>query len=680
YAARGIRRAPLFALVSVLSIAIGVGATTAIVTLANTLLFSAPPGTGDPDRIVVIGSTRNGQGFDNFSYPTFLDYRGAKSVPAMSAVQVETRDVSLGGPSGGEAIKATIVSGNFFSVLQTRPALGRFFVPDEDATPGGGANPAVVLSHRFWRTRFESDPSLIGRTIALNGSPFTVVGVATEEFNGPFVIAPHVWVTTMASTRVGMSEQLFRARNAVWIMGVGRLAPDVSLSEAQAELSGIAARARQLHPNMNQGHGVAVHPATLLPGQLRTVASAFMAMLFVIAALVLVIASTNVAGMLLARATARRREIAVRLAIGASRSRLISQLVTESLMLFAVAGVAGLLLAKWLVAGLLVLVPRLPVQLVVDARMAWPVFLFALGASVIAGVGAGLVPAIQASKPQLVPALKLGDAGGLARHQRLRGALLVAQITFSMLLLVVGGLMARALTKAQAIDPGFNPRGVVLASLNLELANYDSLRGRPFMSTLIERAEALPGARSAATAAMIPVDGGGLGLGGVQVAGRQPPEGGDGWDEDWNVVSPAYFETLQIPIVRGRAFTDADRTGRADVTILNETFARTLFPSEDAVGKVIRNGERTLTVIGIAKNGKYRTLGERPRNYIYVPISQWYFERLTLFVREDGNSQRRELGGGTWERDRGCGVDARDSASRGGARSRVADPAAQGAG
>jgi len=617
----------------VLSIAIGVGATTAIVTLANTLLLRPPPGVGHPERVVTVGSTRDGRGFDNFSYPNFVDYRAsARSLSALAAMRVEPQAVSLAGPSGGEPIQMSATSGNFFEVLETHPALGRFFTMDEDRAPG--ASPVVVLSHRFWNRRFQADSSIVGKPIVLNGSPFTVVGVAAERFQGPFVLAPDLWVPLTASSLLGLPRDLFESRRSVWIMGIGRLAPNVGLGEAQAELSAIAARLAQQYRNENEGRGLAVMQASLFPGDLRGMIAAFIAMLMVVAGLVLVIASTNVAGMLLARASARRREIAVRLALGASRGQLVVQLVAESLLVFVAAGAASLLLARWLVSGLMALVPRLPVQLAIDPQLDWRVLTFALLVSLVTGLLAGVVPALQSTRPDLVQALK-SDTGGTATRQRLRlrSGLLVAQIAFSMLLLVVGGLFARTLTHARSIDPGFDPRGVSIASLDLGLANYDSASGRRVAATLLERARAIPGVRSASLSTMLPLDGGGLGLGPIRVAGREPPGGQDDWREDWNVVTPGYFATMGIPLVRGRDFADSDREGGGDVAILNETFAAALFPGQDAVGRTVTNGDRVVTIIGVARNAKYRTLGERPRNFIYVPLAQRYMGRTNLLVK-----------------------------------------------
>jgi predicted permease len=630
FALRGLSKSPVFTLVAVLSVAIGIGATTAIVTLGNALLFKPAPGVGEPDRVVNVGSTRNGSGFDNFSYPAFLEYRSAESLSGLASIRLEPLPLSLVGPSGGEPVRAGVASGNLFEVLRARPSVGRFFAPDEDAAPG--ANPAVVLSHRFWRDRFNREPAIVGRNITLNAQPFAVVGVAAEGFHGPLVVAPDMWVTVMGSTLVGFEESMLRQRNAVWTMGVGRLAPTASVDAAQAELSAIAARLEAENPDTARNEGVRVEASSIFPGQMRLVIGGFMSMLLVIAGLVLVVASTNVAGMLLARATVRQREIAVRLALGASRAQLVRQLVTESLVLFLAAGVAGVVLAKWLVAGLLTLAPRLPFPIAIDPGLDWRVLAIAFAVSLATGIASGVVPALQSTRPDLVPALK-SEGGGAGRRHRLRSALLVAQIAFSMLLLIIGGLFGRALVRARAIDPGFEPRGLHIAQMDLQLANYDSTRGRGFARVVLERSATLPGVESAALSAVLPLSGGGMGLGGVSVDGVTPPDALRGWEMDWNIVSPGYFGTMRIPLVRGRDFSDADRAGNTLVAILNETFVKALWPGQDPLGRSFRNGDRVITVIGVARDSKYRSLGESPRNFVYVPIAQNYMTRTKLLVR-----------------------------------------------
>lgn len=636
YSARTLARTPLFAAIAIASVAIGIGATTAIVTLANTLLFRPPAGVGHPERVVSIGRTRDGAGFDNMTYPNFVDLRAAtKTLSGMAAVRLEPSPMSMAGPAGGEAVRVSVVSGNFFDVLQARPLRGRFFTPDEDRVAGQHA--VAVLSHAFWRDRFGSDPDVVGRSIVLNGAPFTVVGVAEPGFRGPFVFAPQLWVPVMSTTLTGFLRSTLENRYANWHVAIGRLAVGASLDEAQAELGGIAARLARDYPQANEGGGVRVMPASVLPGDMRTIVGGFVALLFAVAALVLVIACTNVTGMLLARAAGRQREIAVRLAIGASRAQLVRQLVVECVILFLAAGAAGVLVAQALVKGLMSLLPALPVALAIDPRLDWLVLTFAFGASLATGLAVGLVPALRSSAVNLVPALK-ADLGA-TRRQRLRSGLLVTQIAFSMLLLIVAGLFARTLARARAIDPGFQVSDVHMAAMDFGLARYDSLSGVDLAARIVAGARAIPGVRSAALGAVVPLTVGGMGLGGVVVAGRPAPDGRESWGPDWNVVTPGYLETMRIPLLQGRDFSDADRRGTADVAIVNETFARNLWPDQDPVGRTFTSGDRVVTVVGIARDGKYRTLGEPPRNFVYVPIAQWYVARMKLYVKAQPGAQ-----------------------------------------
>ena len=631
HAARSLVRGPIFTLTAVLSLAIGIGATTSIFALADTLLFRPPPGIGDADRVVSVGRSQDGEGFDNFSYANFVDYRDRNTtLEGLAALQYEPRSLSLAGPNGGEAVQGSIVSGSFFDVLRARPALGRFFLPEEDRVPG--ANPVVVLSHRFWRERFNADSGIVGRGIVLNGSPFTIVGVAAERFQGPVILAPDLWAPIMASTLLGTSEETLTGRRNVWLMAIGRLRPGVGVSQAQAELSTIASQLEQAYPESNRGQGARVTPATLFPGDFQRIVNAFMTFLLALSGLVLLVAGMNVAGMLLARAAARRREIAIRLAIGASRSRLLRQLVTESILLFLAAGAAGVLLAHWMIGALMSLVPRLPVQLGLDPTIDWRVLSFALAVSLVAGLLTGLVPALQSTRPALAPELR-SDIGGSPRRQRLRSGLLVVQMAFSMLLLVTAGLFARALVQARAIDPGFDVNDVQIASIDLQLVNYGADEASRFTDALLERTRAIPGVEHAALSRMLPLDGGGFGLGGIEVAGREPPDGRGGWSADWNIITPEYFDVMRIPLVRGRAFSEADRRGTPDVAIINQTLAERIWPGEDAVGKTFRNDGRTVTVIGIARDAKYRSLGEAPRGFVYVPLSQRLHNQLSLMAR-----------------------------------------------
>ena len=639
YGARALSRSPVFSLVAVLSVAVGSGATTGIVTLADTMLLRPPPGVGHAERLVVLGRTQDGRGFDTFSYPAFAAYRTARSLSGLAALEVAPQTASLAGTGGGEPIHVSTVSGNLFEVLEARASLGRFFAPDEDGAPG--QKPVLVLSYAYWQRRFGADPAIVGRPLVVNGTPFTVVGVAARGFQGPFAAAPDGWVPLAAATYLGTPASMFDENAGVWLMAVGRLAPNAGLDQAQAELAGITARLARDYPNAYEGKGVAVERASLFPGDMQAAIGGFLGLLLAVAGLVLLIASTNVAGMLLARAAARRREIAVRLALGASRGQLVGQLVIECLLLFGAAGAAGLALAHWMVQGLLALLPQLPVPLALDPRIDWRVLGFALVLTLVTGLLSGLVPALQSTRPDLVPALKAGAGGSDgAGRLPLRSGLLVTQIALSMVLLMVAALFARTLAHARGIDPGFDPRDVAVTTLDFGTANYSDTRGRQAAAAILGQVRALPGVRDAALSAMLPLGGGGLGFGNIAVPGREPPDPHGGWpDADWDVVSPQYFTTLGIPLVRGRDFSAVDRAGVGDVAILNETFAAVLFPGEDPVGRTLINAGRTpaethtLTVIGVARNAKYRSLGEAPRNFIYVPLSQRYFARTNVLIK-----------------------------------------------
>ena len=633
-ALRGLRRTPLVAVVAVLSIGIGVGATTAIVTIANALLLESPTGVGHADRVVSIGSTRQGHGFDTFSYTTYTDYARAPSLAAMAAMDLEPRAFSVVDHDNGQAAQGGVVSGNFFHVLQARPALGRFFGAGDDTD----ADPAsvLVLSDRYWRKRFGGDSSVVGRTVDLNGSPFTVVGVAAPGFEGPFVIAPDFWLPLHAWAQLSHSPTLFTERQSVWLIGVGRLKPGRAPSQAQIELASIAARLRTAYPKESDLDGVRVAPVSLIPGDGHAVVGAFMLVLFVIAGLVLVVAAANVAGMLLARAVGRRREIALRLALGASRLRLVRQLATESVVLGVAAGAAGLVLSHWLVAALMSLLPKLPIPLLVHPAIDARVLAFATCLTLLVAVLVGTLPALESVRPDLVPALKI-DTGATARRHRVRSVLLVSQLGVSMLLLVVAGLFGRSLVRARAVDPGFTTHGIDIVSLDFELAGYDSVRGATQAQALLEESRALPGVTQAALSAMLPLSGSAMGFGPIAIDGHPAPRGEDGWTADWNVITPGYFATLGVPLVAGRAFTDADRAGAANVAILNETFAKRVFGTTNVVGQTLRNDRRNeshaITVVGVARDAKYRSLDEAPLNYIYVPLAQYYRPATNLLVR-----------------------------------------------
>ena len=651
YGARLLRRNPLFALTATLSLAIGIGANTTIFTIANALLFKPPAGVVEPERLVDVGRSQNGQGFDNGSYPNYLDIRARNTVfTGIYAYRFGAESMSLGGRDGAERIYGDMVTTNYFHVLGTRPLIGRLFAPEDGEEAGG--TPLVVMSNQFWMRRFNGDPAVVGQTLQLNGRPFTVIGVAPQEFHGTTVLASDVWVpiNMVGELSPRRSASILKSREGVWLVMGARLKPGVSVRQARAELENIGRALEQEFPAENRGKGLRVVASSPIPGNGAPVA-AFLAVLMGLVGLVLAIACANVAGVLLARASARRKEIAVRLAIGAGRGRLIRQMLVESMLLFLLGGAAGLAIARVMTTLLVSLLPTLPapvgVTLSIDARA----LAFTLGLSLLAAVLSGLAPALSESKAEVVSALK-ADARGGPERLRLRNAFVVGQVAFSIVLVVGAALFVRALQRATEINPGFDPRGVELAALDLSLAGYTSDTGRVFAHQLIQRVRDLPGVQSAALAAMVPLGGGGLGLGGLAVPGVQPPDGRRFFDADWNVVTPGYFTAMKMTLASGRDFTDADREGAPSVVIVNETAARRWWPNQDAVGKTLLQQQgygpgtadrpRTLTVIAVAKDTKYRDLGEQPRTFVYVPEQQQYVPRTTIVAR---STQGQRLAG-----------------------------------
>jgi len=646
YAARALLKSPGFTVVAVLTLGLGIGANTAVFTLVNAALFRAPPGDR-PHELVWLAATRDfpeqpgrPRSYQRrFSLPEYRDYAaGATAFTGLSAYQ----DVALALGSGGEPerINGMLVSGNYFQVLGLVPAAGRFFAPEEDRDPG--AHPVVVLSHGLWGRRFGSDPAIVGTDITINGRRFTVAGVAPAGFVGIQLGEPAELFMPLAMVRVAMprSAELLDQRYAGWLQIVGRLKPGVTAAAAGADVATLAARLAQAYPDALRATSAEVAPLSggLDPSN-RQQALPIMLLLMAVPMVVLLIACANVANLLLARATGRRREIGIRLALGATRWRLLRQLLTESVVLALCAGGAGMLLSFWL-NDVLLAVSHAPAEIALALKPDIRVLAFTIAIAVITGVLFGLAPALGATRPDVVPALKEeGIAlGRRVRRSRLTGAFVVAQVALSLILLVTAGLFLRSLDKALDVNPGFDPVNRISLSFDLGIQGYNDRQRGTFYTRLLERVRALPGVEAASLGSPLPLSGRIVGtavsLEGVdQDAGAVPANLGS--------ISPEYFATLGVPLVRGRDFAATDGTGAPLVVIVNETLARRLWPDQDPVGRRLRlygREEPLREVIGVAKDGKYDELTERPRSFVYFPERQHSdVSDISLVVKTTGD-------------------------------------------
>jgi len=642
FAFRRLLKSPGFTATAVISLALGVGANTAIFSLVNTAVLRPLP-AHRPDRLYSLAVSGAGGSMLAFSYPSYKDFRDRSGdvLDGLFATRLTPISLSRGGEDN-QRLWGYLVTGNYFDVLGVRPERGRAFTPEEDAAPL--THPVAVISHACWRHRFGADPNVVGREIVLNGRPFRVVGVAPEGFSGTEVVyTPEVWVPMMMQEWIEPGNAWLERRTTQNIFATGRLKDGVTPEQAESALNLLAAQVGSEHPDTDEGQTITLMPPGFIIPQLRGAVLSFAAVLMGAVALVLLLACVNLASLLLARASVRRREIAICLAMGASRWRLVRQLLTESVVLALAGGAAGLLLAVWIIDLVVAFKPPIDIPVWIDLAVDWRVTLFALGASLLTSLVFGLAPALQATRPELVPALKdLGAQTGRGRS-RLRGGLVVAQVALSLVLLVAAGLVVRALQHLQTTSPGFEVANGLVLSYDLARQGYDDARGEQFHRQFVERVRALPGVRSASLTDLFPLSLN-YSSSNIHVEGQPAARGANVPQAMVASVGPDYFEAMGIPVAAGRAFAPADNDAAPDVVIVNEALARRFFPGPDPVRAAV--GGRLSTaghegpfrqIVGVARDGKYWTMGEAPQPFVYFPLAQSYSSTVTMVVRAAGD-------------------------------------------
>ena len=636
YGVRQLVRHPGFTIVAILCLGLGIGANTATFTYADALLFRLPH-VKEPNRLVrIFAEWTNGLKYGALSYPDYVDLRDKNDV-FTGVIGDAIQPFHLGLGDTNEKIWGVFASGNYFSELGVEPILGRTFLPEEDRTPG--TRPVAVISYGLWQRRFGGDPRVVGRSMMLNGRRFDVIGVTPRGFYGTQTgFGTDIWVPMMMQDISSGRARLKSRGNNFIVDVVARLKPGITIAKARASVKTLMANLATEYPGTNQGKSAELYPESRagLHPMVREGATGLIGLVFAVVGFVLLMACANIAGLLLARAGARRKEIAVRVALGAGRTRLIRQLLVENTVLALLAGSFGLLLSMWLTDLLANVRPPTELPFRLDLSLNGSILAFALVASLGTGLLFGLAPALATTRPDVFPDLKESVSTGRGKGSRLQKCLVVGQVALSLMLLIGAGMTIRSLDNARKVDPGFNPDNLLVASVDLELQNYDEAAGRQFQRSLRERVNSLPGVTSVGMAQAIP-----LGLVTWQVLalpeGYEVPKGSANPGIDCNLVDQEYFEAMGIPVLNGRVFLETDNVNTTPVIVINEQFALRFWPGQNPIGKRVRTQGRDYEVIGVVKTGKYFSLGEAPKPYFYFALNQNYRGTTVLHVRTAGD-------------------------------------------
>jgi len=635
YGLRALSKSPGFAILVIVTLALGIGANTTIFSWINATLLNPVPGLTKADEVVSLTLSKPGESPFPFTYPDVEAMReGRQSFTGIAACNFVP--ISLTGKGKPQRLFAMVASANYFDVLGVRPFLGRGFLPAEDEKPGGA--PVAVISYRFWQTHFAADPKIIGRTIELNQRPYSIVGVTPAAFQGSQTgVRTDLWVPIAMQAQFDPMGDLLHDHHYFWLLVFGRLKPGVSLPQAQEEMTRRLKREIDKYPDEHKGHSsVTVYPLWRNPFGLNFFMATLLPVLMCIAGLVLLLACANVANLMLVRSVGRRHEIAVRISLGARRWRLVRQLLVESLVLSLGGGALALVFTQWTKGALMEFLPVTPdIPLSLSVETDKTVLLTTLCISVLTGVIFGILPAVQSSgvAPAEVVKEEAGSlAGGLGKA-RLASALVVAQLSLSLVLLICAGLLIRSFKSAQGIDPGFNPHNVLIASYDLFPAGYTESTGTEFHRQLLAKLGTLPGIQSVAISNRVP-----LTFTGGSTAVK--PEGyvsspNESMETQVAIVTPNYLHTMQIPLVKGRDFGTQDTKGSQPVVIVSEAFANRYWPGQQVVGKQLNSDltHQWFTVIGVARDCKEVGLNESPLPFLYLPVSQIYRTQMIINAR-----------------------------------------------
>lgn len=637
---RRLRKTPGFTLIAVLSLALGIGANTAIFSLVNTM-FLRPLPVEKPEQLVSLNNVSlNGeQNFPVFSIPNYRDLRDRNDVlSGLAAYRVAP--ISLSNNGVNLRLWGYLATGNYFEMLGVKPVLGRFFTPADDKAVG--AHPVAVITHDCWQRRFGSDPNIAGKNVLVNGHSFTIIGVAAPGFYGTEIgYKTEIWFPTMMLPQIEARRNYLDDRDTTNFFVQGRLKPDVTMAQAEAALKNIAAQLAREFPKENEGRTLTLSPPGLFGAFMRGPIMGFAGVLMAVVGLVLLLACTNLANLLLARATERRKEIAIRLAIGAGRGRLIRQLLTESILLASLGGMLGLLLAYWLVDAVMSYKPPLDIPFTAKFHIDWRVLLFTMAASVLTGIVFGLLPALQATKPQLVPALKDETSIGGYSRSWLRNGLVVMQVALSLVLLICAGLVLRGLQNAQRLSPGIVAQNAVEMSFDLGLQGYDGGRIKQFKKQLLDRVKTVPGVQVAGLTDFIPLSMN-INNESIQIEGQPEQKGSNAPLTMVARSTPGLLAALGTQLLQGRDFTEQDGESGQRLAIVNNTFAQRFWPNQPALGKRFSlNGLAGpwIEIVGVIQDGKYFSLSEAPESFAYFNLRPESGSSLTLVARTAGDPQ-----------------------------------------